>query len=129
MSRNLNRTKNALLTVPGVVPEGTRIGQVIPLGTDGLIGYALTDRVTQADIDNGNKVVPQGLKDGEASLELVGCSLSVNLEIATAVDQWAAVYRAADGTYTNVATGGTKIGYALETTAAAGVAKVVLSAS
>lgn len=129
MSKNLNRTMNALISVPGQVPEGTQSGDVVLLGSDGLIGYALTDRVSQADLDDLSKVVPQGLKAGEASLELVGISLSVNLPVDGPVAQWAAVYRAPDGTYTGDAPSGTKIGYALETYTGTGYCKVGLSAS
>lgn len=104
-------------------------GQVVPLGAGGLIGIAETHRVTQADLDDLTKTLPQGLADGEASFELVGVHTSMNLEVDGAVDQWAAVYYTPGPVYTanSAAAGAVKIGYALEATSSAGVAKVGLS--
>ncbi len=102
-------------------------GDVVPLGTGGLIGWALTNRVTQADIDDFNKVTPQGLKDGEASFELVGVSTAVKLTVNAAIAQWAPVYRTPTGLFSPTDTGNTMVGFALATTTAAGIVPVGLS--
>ena len=127
--KNLNRTKNAQLQVPGAAPAGTESGQVVPLGPDGLLGIAETHRVTQADLDDFTNVLPQGLAAGEASFELVGIHTSMNLEVDGAVAQWAAVYYTPGPVYTanGAAAGAIKIGYALEPISGAGIAKVGLS--
>ena len=100
-------------------------GDVVILGADGLKGLALTDRATAATIDNG--LAAPGLADGQATVRMTGVATVANLNVAAAVNQFAAVYRVpADGTYTGTATGNTKIGYAMATTAAAGIVPVAL---
>ncbi len=123
MSKNLHKTRNANIGVYGAVPAGTVSGDVLPLGSGGLIGWALTDRVTQAELDDfsNNSVIPsQGLKDGEASLELIGVATSVKLEVSAAVTLWATVYVTPGGAYTPTAMGNTQVGFALAAATAAG---------
>lgn len=135
MSKNLFATRNGNLAFPLPVPAGTLPGAVVFIGS--ILAYVLTERATTANINDFSKNVPQGLKDGEASCELVNISLAVNLLVATAVTLGALVYRVrADGTYTAAAdTGGTtpvshdRIGYALAAQAAAGTIPVALSKS
>jgi hypothetical protein len=135
LSKNLFMTRNAYIGVAVPVPAGTVQGAVIPIGPDGLFGYTLTPETTQADLDNFSKTTPQGLKAGQASVELIGVSLAVNLVIALATVLGDRIYRVrADGTYTTAAdTGGTTpvpndaIGYALAAGAAGSVVPVALS--
>jgi hypothetical protein len=135
ISKNLFATRNALISVAVAVPAGTVAGRVIPIGPDGLFGYTLTPETTQADLDNFSKATPQGLKAGQASVELIGISLAVNLTVALAPVLGDRIYRVrADGTYTTAAdTGGTTpiandaIGYALAAGAAGSVVPVALS--
>jgi hypothetical protein len=99
---------------------------VISIGS--LLAYVLTERATAANLADFSRNVPQGLKDGEASCELVGIALAVNLLVANAVTLGAPVYRVtADGTYSATATGGVIVGYALAAQAAAGTIPVALS--
>ena len=138
MSKNLNRTRNAQLVIPAPVPAGTVAGSVIVLGANALTAYTLTPQVTAADLaDTSSTTTPQGLAAGEASVELIGISTSVNLTMAVAVAQFDRIYRVrADGTYTNAPnTGGTTpitndpVGFALAAAAAGAVVPVGLTRS
>lgn len=128
MAKNLNRTENAGISVPVAVPDGTDPGDVIVLG-GAVLAHVITERVTQAKLDNYNLNTPQGLKDGQASVELIGCHLSVNLPLEAAVAALALVYQnpntltytgAASSTVGTVTTQHIRIGIALEASAGAG---------
>lgn len=117
--KNLGRTRNAQISIPASVAVGTLAGQVVPIGADGLHGLTLTDRVTTAQLNDYSRNLPQGLKNGEASVELIGISTSVRLTVAGTAALGARVYRNAGGTYDLVNTGAA-IGYALEVSPSAG---------
>ena len=126
MAKNIKHTRNSQTTLALPVAVGTLAGMLVLLGTAGLKAFAHTDRATTALINEG-KSAP-GLKDGEASVELIGVALVAELAIANAINQYDKVYRvAADGTYTATASGNTFVGYALQTLAAPGNAKVAFS--
>lgn len=112
MAKNTNRTRNANVVMPLTI-VGAKSGDVVPIGDQGLMGYALTDTYS-ASADNGNIVPPQGLKDGEASIEVIGVSRVVELTIAGSPDVGDPIFRVtADGTYTATANGNKFIGYFL----------------
>ncbi len=112
MAKNLNRTRNAQLIIAAAVAAGTASGDVVLIGASGLKGYAHTDRATTATIASG--AAAPGLLDGQASVELIGVSVSVNLTVAGGVALGDKIYKVtADGTYSKTAAGGTFIGYAL----------------
>lgn len=112
MAKNLYKTAKALLHAALAVPAGTKSGDVVPIGTKGLKGWALTDAATAETVADGTAA--PGLADGQATVELVGISLAVNLPVAGAGAVGDKVYKvAADGTYSGTASGNTFIGYAL----------------
>lgn len=126
MAKNLALTREAQTTVALPVAAGTKSGDVVLIGANGLTGWALTDRATTATITTGASA--QGLQDGEASVELTGIHTCVYLTIATAVNPGDRVYKVtADGTYSGTAAGATFIGYALTVTAAGAVGIVGLA--
>lgn len=129
----MHQTRKAHIVEPMPVPAGTAIGDVILVG--GLLCYVTTERVTQAQIDDFNVNVPQGLADGEASCELIDISITVRHAVAEATTVGARIYRRRDtGAYTIAAdTGGTApiandpIGYTLEAKAAGEVNPIGLT--
>ena len=126
MAKNIDQQKDANIQRAVPVPAGTKSGDVVLLGTDGLKALALTDRATTALIVSGASA--PGLADGQATVRLAGIATVVLLTVANAVAQFAPVYKvAADGTYSATAAGGTRIGYALLPLTAAGIAPVALS--
>jgi hypothetical protein len=129
MAKNLALTREAQTTVALPVAAGTKSGDVVLIGTSGLTGWALTDRATTATINSPvYGQAPQGLQDGEASVELIGIHTALYLTVAGAVVPGDRVYKVtADGSYSKTATGGTFIGYSLTTTPDAGVAIVGLA--
>lgn len=110
MARNLNRTRNASISVALPVPEGTQSGDITPVGDQGLFGFVLTDRATTASIQAGTAA--PGLEDGQATVELPGITISVNTDVDGTPDIGDAMYRAVNGTVSNTA-GGLFIGYSL----------------
>ena len=126
MARNLNRTQSANIRVPMPVPSGTVSGQVVAIGSDGLVGYAITDRVTQAQLDSKTQTLPQGLRDGQASVELIGVGISVNLQLPAGT-AGSRVYVTPGGAYSGTASGNTPIGYRLATSTASGLVPVGLT--
>ena len=128
---NVNKDKNAWVSLPVTVPGGTVIGQVVPLGTAGLVGFALTNIAAGINADLIDYDAP-GLATGQATCTLMGCSLVATLAIGTAITQFNIVYIKSDGTYTSAANNGsgtnyTPIGYFLDATlGAAGSGRVAL---
>lgn len=112
---NLNRTRNGNVVMPLAVASGVTAGNVVLIGDQGLLGLALTDRFLTASY--GTEVVatpPQGLANGEASVEIIGVSTVVALTVAGTQTLGDAVFRAsADGTYTHTATDNNFIGWDL----------------
>ena len=129
MAKNLAETREAQTTLALPVAVGTKSGDVVLIGANGLTGWALTDRATAATINSPvYGQAPQGLQDGEATVELIGIHTALYLTVATAVNPGDKVYRVtADGTYSGTATANAFIGYALTVTAAAGIAIVGLA--
>lgn len=116
--RNLHMTRSAQIAIACAVAAGTKSGDVVLVGAEGLFGVALTDRATAATITAGTAA--PGLTDGQASVELVGVSTAVRVTVAEQVALGEGVYRkASDGTYTTADAGNQFIGYALEATSAA----------
>lgn len=103
MAKNLNRTRNASISVALPVAANTASGDIVPVGDQGLFGFALTDRATSDTIQAGTAA--QGLQDGQATVELPGITLSVNLEIDGDPDIGDAIYRAANGDINTTNTG------------------------
>ena len=125
MKNDLNN-RFAEIILPLAVPVGTLSGGVVVLGTAGLTGISETDRFL-ASAYTGFIAAPQGLKDGQASVRLIGVNSSATLTVDAAGAQYAPVYaKNADNTVTLVATAATRIGYLLAATTAAGPAPVAL---
>ncbi len=97
------------LTVTGAVS-----GQIVLIGNAGLFGIAETDTVTQALIDAGKR--PQGLKVGEASVNLPGIGqLIAPLTALPAGNDGDKVYRdASTGNLTATATANLFVGWRLK---------------
>lgn len=115
MAKNLEATRNANIIWPLPVASGVTAGQIVLIGAAGLWGWAQTDRVTTALLSDYTRTLPQGLVDGQASVELPGISTAVRLTVAGTPAVGDRIYRvAADGTYSTTATGNLMIGYALE---------------
>lgn len=91
-----NLANDITLALP--VPTGTTRGDVIPVGSAGLLGYAITDRATTDTIEAGEAA--QGLADGQASVRLLPAQGVVELPVAasSAFDVGAIVYGAQAGT-------------------------------
>lgn len=101
-----------------LVPNNTQADKIVTLGGDGLRCYTQTPQVTAAQIATG--LAPQGLEAGHASVSLLGIAFTSFQTVTEAVNQYDAIYQAADGALSKTAAGGTKIGYALATTTAPG---------
>lgn len=110
MAKNTAMTRNSQVVVAITVASGTKSGDVLAIGAGGLMGYALTDRYV-ASTDDGTKAMPQGLADGQASVELQGVSRVINEPVTGSPTAGAAVYRTAAGAYTATATGNTFVGW------------------
>lgn len=98
------------VTLPLPVPTGTAAGDVIPIGDQGLLGYAVTDRATTSSIAAGEAA--PGLKDGEASVRLLPAQGVIEVPVAdsSAFDVGDVVYGAQNGgtgvvTYSTTNTG------------------------
>ena len=129
---NIRKDKNAWVSMPVTVPEGTVVGQVVPVGTGGLTGIALTNIAVGPDDTNLVDYDAPGLAVGQATCTLLGVSLVAYLAIGTAITQYNPVYIKTDGTYTAAANNGSGtnyqfIGYFLDATlGAAGSGRVAL---
>lgn len=127
MAKNENRTRDAQIVIAAPVPVGTVSGDIV-IFTGGLTGWATTDRITQAYLDDLSNNPPQGLADGEASVELIDIHLSVTLTVAGTATFGAKVYDDGAGGFDLTSTANAQIGYALEASPSAGaVIKVGLS--
>lgn len=126
MAKNITVHSRVNVTLALPVPANTPAGVPVLLGTDGLKGFTLTPRTSAATLAAGTS--PQGLLEGEASVELQSIFTVARLALTTAVTQFGAVYMTGAGAFTNVASGNTKIGYARKTIAAPGTVEVLLCA-
>lgn len=128
MARNLHMTRNGNIAIAAAVASGIESGDIAVLGSAGLFGYALTDRVTTALLADYNKTLPQGLADGEASVELPGISTAVRLTAdGTGLSAFVKAYwDATNKVVTATASGNTFIGWTLEAIAADAVGVVGL---
>lgn len=117
MSKNtiLHKTSGGDVVIATAVAAGVVGGDIVLIGTAGLVGYALTDRFVAANY--GTEVLatpPQGLADGEASVELPGITRTIDLTVAGSPSVGDKVYRVtADGTFSTTATSNQFIGYYL----------------
>ncbi|MDL2342570.1 MULTISPECIES: hypothetical protein [Deinococcus] len=93
------------ITLPLAVPANTREGHPVAIGNAGLLGVAVTARVTADDLNNPARVTPQGLVAGQASVFLPGIAVTLRVDLPAALAQGAKVYQQPDGTYSDVNTG------------------------
>ncbi|MBB5234465.1 hypothetical protein [Deinococcus budaensis] len=93
------------ITLPLAVPANARKGHPIAIGTGGLIGVLITDRITADDLKNPAKANPQGLVAGQASVFLPGISITLRVNLPAALAQGAKVYLQPDGSYSDLNTG------------------------
>lgn len=113
MAKNMIRTRNANVVIPLVVAANTAAGEVVKIGAHGLTGYVLTDAYATFDATSG-ETYPQGIDEAnEVSVELVGVSLVVDLEVAGGVAVGDAIYVAGAGVYNDTALDNDFIGWAL----------------
>lgn len=70
------------VTLALAVPVGTVAGQLVPIGAAGLYGYAETDAASPALRTVGR--APQGLRDGQASVNLPGIGQVIDLGVLPA---------------------------------------------
>lgn len=110
MAKNTHMTREGNVVMPLTVTATS--GDVVPIGDQGLMGYALTSTYS-ASADDGSIIPPQGLADGQASVEVIGVSRVVRLTVAGSPDVGDPVFRASNGTYTATATNNKFIGYSL----------------
>jgi hypothetical protein len=119
VSKNSIMTRDGNVVLPLAVAAGTVAGEVLTIGDQGLIGYALTDEYDESAYTTETIAVPpQGLADGEASVEIPGVSRVVKLTVAGGVDLGDPVFISAQDTYSATASDNTFIGWALEDIAA-----------
>lgn len=113
------------------VASGVTAGDVVLIGDQGLIGYALTDRYVASDYTTETIATPpQGLANGEASVELPGITRCVQLTVAGSPAVGDPVFRvAADGTYSATGTSNNFIGWYLGSTLGVGLAQFVPAAA
>lgn len=124
MAKNVKMTRNGNVVLPMAVAAGTVAGEVLFVGSSNLRGYTLTPRTAAIDV-NSDEAYVHGLAVGEASVELLGINLVVQLTVggaAVAVGDPVYLVAGTPNTYTQVVTGNTLIGYALTATSAAGQA-------
>ena len=130
MSTNVTHRGDPYIALPLAVADGTVAGDIVAIGTGGLTGYVKTARATTATIAAGTAA--PGLADGQATVELIGVGLAVQLEVesTTSVVLGQPVYKVtADGTYSDEPTGAIFIGYALATILDAATGLVGLSSA
>ncbi|GAA4002335.1 hypothetical protein GCM10022631_11270 [Deinococcus rubellus] len=94
------------------VPVGTVAGQLVPIGAAGLYGYAETDAVTPALRTLGR--APQGLRDGQATVNLPGIGQVIDLGILPGgTNDGDKLYQTPGGAVTATATSNLFIGWKL----------------
>ena len=114
MSSNSIMTRDGNVVLPFSIASVTA-GDVVAIGTAGLTGYALTDTYVASDYTTETIAVPpQGLADGEVSLEAIGVSRVVSLTVDGGVALGAAIYSDGAGGYDGTSTTEVFVGYALE---------------
>lgn len=124
MAKKIKEFKDSFVRLALPVPVGSLSDDIVNLGTGGLRALCLTDRATAATL--AAFTAAPGLKDGEASVILQGVAAIADLDISVAATQYQRIYRAADGTYTNVPAD-IFVGYMTETIAAPGPARVAVA--
>lgn len=113
MAKNSNRTRDANVVMPLTI-SGAVSGAVVLIGNQGMIGYALTDTYAAANFTVDGTVPPQGLTEGQVSVELIGISRVVKLTVTGAPSVGDAVYRVtAGGAYGTTALDNQFIGYSV----------------
>ncbi len=122
--KNLKRTKNAQIGIALPVTAGLTAGMVAVLGASGLRGLLLTDRATAVTVANGTCAI--GLKDGEATVELIGVHTTITAQVTAPVAQFAAAFVTNAGAVVSVAAGNTPIGAFLAATTGPGAVEVAL---
>jgi hypothetical protein len=99
MSKNVKHgNMSAGVTLALAVPADTTAGIIVPIGSDGLLGYTITPRATTALIAAGTAA--PGLADGQASVRLIGVDFTIEATIAG--EGWAlgdAVYTDGEGVF------------------------------
>jgi len=135
MAKNVKMTRNGNIVQTFSVPAGTVGGEVLAIGTDGLMVLTMTDAYASIDPTSAT-TYPQGIDAAnEVSAEILGVNVAVELTVGDgAVAVGDAVYLVAGSpdTYSNADGSGanTLIGWALTATSAAGdVATVGLKGS
>lgn len=122
--KNLYRTKNAQIGIALPVAVGLMAGMATALGGAGLRALLITDRATAATVANGTSA--PGLKDGEATVELIGVHTTIKAQVTAPVDQFEAAYVTPAGAVVDVAAGNTPIGAFLASTTGPGTVEVAL---
>lgn len=110
MARNWkhgNPYSGVTLALP--VAAASQVGDIVPVGSDGLTGYMVTPRATSATVAAGTSA--PGLVDGQASVRLVGVEFVIEVDITGAVSIGDAVFTDGEGAYG--AAGAVFAGYAL----------------
>lgn len=115
-NKKMHAYTGGAVTVPLTVPSGTVSGDLVPLGTDGLYGWATTDRVTADQAAKGTG--PQGLTEGQAGVFLPGIVASIRTaaNAMTGIADFAKVYQTSAKALTATASGNTFVGYRLNAT-------------
>jgi hypothetical protein len=111
--KNMKKTKGAQIGFALPVPVGTVGGKVVALGSDGLTAVAINDRATTALINEG-KSAP-GLKDGEATVELIGVHLVTEQTLPVCAQYDALFIDPDDQSITVTATDNAPAGFSLTT--------------
>ena len=127
--KNLRRHKDAQISLPLPVPAGLVAGQPVKLGDAGLRGILKTARASADNVLNPYSptgLAAPGLEPGQATVTLIGVSMTLTYAVAGPVAQFAQMYFAPDGTVSTNAAGGTKLGIALNALDGPGSLEVAL---
>ena len=95
------------VTLALTVPAGTAAGDVIPIGSAGLTGYAVTPIATEAGPNAA------GLEEGQASVRLIGGIDVIEVEHSIALGGAVFGTQAGSGAVTYGASGDYFVGYAV----------------
>ena len=107
------------------VPTGTVAGNVVAIGTKGLFAVAETDQFVAATY-TGFLAAPQGLKDGQATVRLIGVHTVQRYNIDAAGIPGDPVYITAANILTQTQGSNTRVGFLLDTLSAAGPGRVAM---